>query len=75
MLSFYSEIFSLMVSIYCNVLQIVKQEPNSPQNFLQMPPSPDEGHDIWELLCDTDVKPSLKVSLFKASHVYILQRD
>ncbi|XP_071543858.1 uncharacterized protein Atf6 isoform X2 [Panulirus ornatus] len=39
----------------------VKEEPNSPQHFLQMPPSPDDKHDIWELLlCGSDVKPNVK---------------
>ncbi|XP_064117139.1 cyclic AMP-dependent transcription factor ATF-6 alpha-like isoform X2 [Macrobrachium nipponense] len=38
----------------------VKQEPQSPRGVLQMPPSPDDSHDIWELLCDTDIKPNLK---------------
>lgn len=38
----------------------VKQEPQPLQKYLQMPPSPDEGHDIWELLCDADIKPCLK---------------
>ncbi|KAK7084701.1 hypothetical protein SK128_010985 [Halocaridina rubra] len=39
--------------------QVIKQEPNTVQNFMQLPPSPHESHDIWELLCDSDVKPTL----------------
>ncbi|XP_042236516.1 cyclic AMP-dependent transcription factor ATF-6 alpha-like isoform X2 [Homarus americanus] len=38
----------------------VKDEPCSPQHFLQMPPSPDDNHDIWELLYASDVKPSVR---------------
>lgn len=40
----------------------IKKEPASPQHFLQMPPSPDDSHDIWELLCGPDIKPNVKVS-------------
>lgn len=39
----------------------VKEEPASPQHMLQLPPSPDETRDIWDLLCGSDVKPSIKV--------------
>lgn len=47
-----------------NCLQLqVKEEPISPQHLVQMPPSPDDNIDIWELLlCGTDVKPNVKVS-------------
>ncbi|XP_045612811.1 cyclic AMP-dependent transcription factor ATF-6 alpha isoform X2 [Procambarus clarkii] len=38
----------------------VKEEPCSPQHFLQMPSSPDDNDDIWELLCDSDVKPIIR---------------
>ncbi|KAK8748697.1 hypothetical protein OTU49_015952, partial [Cherax quadricarinatus] len=37
----------------------VKDEPCSPEHFLQMPPTPDDTQDIWELLCAPDVKPSI----------------
>ncbi|XP_047501674.1 cyclic AMP-dependent transcription factor ATF-6 alpha-like isoform X3 [Penaeus chinensis] len=40
--------------------KIIKKEPSSPQHFLQMPPSPDDSHDIWELLCGPDIKPNVK---------------
>ncbi|XP_069970377.1 cyclic AMP-dependent transcription factor ATF-6 alpha isoform X5 [Penaeus vannamei] len=40
--------------------KIIKKEPASPQHFLQMPPSPDDSHDIWELLCGPDIKPNVK---------------
>lgn len=46
----------------------VKEEPASPQHMLQLPPSPDETRDIWDLLCGSDVKPSIKVSLTQGTY-------
>lgn len=40
---------------------LVKDEPASPHHMLQLPPSPDDTRDIWELLCGGDVKPSIRV--------------
>ncbi|XP_050714659.1 cyclic AMP-dependent transcription factor ATF-6 alpha-like isoform X2 [Eriocheir sinensis] len=40
---------------------LVKEEPASPQHIVQLPPSPDDTKDIWDLLCGGDVKPNVKV--------------
>ncbi|KAG0720075.1 hypothetical protein GWK47_049255 [Chionoecetes opilio] len=44
-----------------NQADSVKDEPASPYHLLQLPPSPDDNRDIWELLCWGDVKPSIRV--------------